>query len=107
MCTLRARYQVRTARSMSRLLTIHDLRQMFRLGRTAAYRLTTAPGFPPPKPISRSCYRWEAEAVEAFLAAMGPEQPLADRPAQALAAANDATIVGRTRTRRARIEGAA
>jgi len=35
------------------LITIKEIREIFGLGRTAAYELTHRPGFPAPVPISR------------------------------------------------------
>lgn len=57
----------RPARSTSdRLISIADIRALFKLGRTAAYELTRRPDFPAPVPISPRCYRWWASEVEAF-----------------------------------------
>ena len=50
------------------LITIKEIREIFGLGRTAAYELTHRPGFPAPVPISRRCYRWWAKEVTAFAA---------------------------------------
>lgn len=59
---------VRTVHCMSDRLTIHDIRRKFGIGRTAAYQLIKAPGFPPPLPTPQRAYQWDAEAVNAFLA---------------------------------------
>jgi predicted DNA-binding transcriptional regulator AlpA len=62
-----------------RLISIGDIRSLFKLGRTAAYELTHRPDFPEPVPISPRCYRWWASEVEAFAAALRSqrsEQPL-------------------------------
>jgi predicted DNA-binding transcriptional regulator AlpA len=48
------------------LISIGDIRQLFKLGRTAAYELTHRPDFPEPVPISPRCYRWWASEVDAF-----------------------------------------
>ena len=65
--------------SHDRLISIGDIRSLFKLGRTAAYELTHRPDFPAPVPISPRCYRWWASEVEAFAAALRrqrSEQPL-------------------------------
>ena len=49
-----------------RLISIGDVRKLFKLGRTAAYELTHRPEFPEPVPISSRCYRWWASEVDAF-----------------------------------------
>jgi predicted DNA-binding transcriptional regulator AlpA len=49
-----------------RLISIEDIRELFKLGRTAAYELTHRPDFPEPVPISSRCYRWWASEVDAF-----------------------------------------
>src|SRR5262249_51893956 len=53
-----------------RLISIGDIRSLFKLGRTAAYELTHRPDFPVPVPISPRCYRWWASEVEAFAATL-------------------------------------
>ncbi|MCW2934973.1 MAG: hypothetical protein JWM19_5935 [Actinomycetia bacterium] len=55
------------------LITITDIRQIFRLGRTAAYELTRRPGFPDPVRVSARCYRWWASEVDAYVAALPRE----------------------------------
>jgi predicted DNA-binding transcriptional regulator AlpA len=52
------------------LIGIGEIRQLFGLGRTAAYDLTHRPGFPSPVPVSRNAYRWWASEVAAFAAAL-------------------------------------
>jgi predicted DNA-binding transcriptional regulator AlpA len=52
------------------LIGIGEIRQLFGLGRTAAYDLTHRPGFPAPVPVSRNAYRWWAGEVAAFAAAL-------------------------------------
>lgn len=52
------------------LIGIGEIRQLFGLGRTAAYDLTHRPGFPAPVPVSRNAYRWWASEVAAFTAAL-------------------------------------
>ena len=49
-----------------RLISIGDIRDLFKLGRTAAYELTHRPEFPEPVPVSSRCYRWWASEVEAY-----------------------------------------
>jgi predicted DNA-binding transcriptional regulator AlpA len=53
-----------------RLISIGDIRDLFKLGRTAAYELTHRPEFPEPVPISSRCYRWWASEVDAYAAAL-------------------------------------
>ena len=50
------------------LISIRDIRDLFGLGRTAAYELTHRPGFPEPIKLSARCYRWWASEVIAFAA---------------------------------------
>jgi predicted DNA-binding transcriptional regulator AlpA len=57
------------------LLTISEIRQLFKLGRTAAYELTHRPDFPAPVCVSARCYRWWAGEVTAFAAAARRELP--------------------------------
>jgi predicted DNA-binding transcriptional regulator AlpA len=49
-----------------RLISIGDIRTLFKLGRTAAYELTHRSGFPPPVQVSRRCLRWWASEVDAY-----------------------------------------
>jgi predicted DNA-binding transcriptional regulator AlpA len=56
------------------LITITDIRRIFRLGRTAAYELTHRTGFPDPVQVSSRCYRWWASEVDTFAAAVPREQ---------------------------------
>ena len=53
-----------------RLISIADIRDLFKLGRTAAYELTHRPEFPEPVPVSSRCYRWWASEVDAYAAAL-------------------------------------
>src|SRR5271165_6206062 len=53
-----------------RLISIGDIRNLFKLGRTAAYELTHRPEFPEPVPVSPRCYRWWASEVDAYAAAL-------------------------------------
>lgn len=56
--------------SGDRLIGIREIRQLFGLGRTAAYELTHRPGFPAPVPLSSHAYRWWASEVTAFATAL-------------------------------------
>jgi predicted DNA-binding transcriptional regulator AlpA len=56
-----------------RLITVADIRTLFKLGRTAAYELTHRPGFPAPVPVSRRCLRWWASEVDAYVDALQRE----------------------------------
>jgi predicted DNA-binding transcriptional regulator AlpA len=49
-----------------RLVSIGDIRTLFKLGRTAAYELTHRSGFPAPVQVSRRCLRWWASEVDAY-----------------------------------------
>jgi predicted DNA-binding transcriptional regulator AlpA len=53
-----------------RLISIADIRTLFKLGRTAAYELTHRPEFPEPVPVSPRCYRWWASEVDAYAATL-------------------------------------
>jgi predicted DNA-binding transcriptional regulator AlpA len=53
-----------------RLIGIREIRELFSLGRTAAYELTRRPDFPAPVPLSQRCYRWWAKEVTAFAASL-------------------------------------
>jgi len=56
-----------------RLISIGDIRALFKLGRTAAYELTHRPGFPAPVHVSRRCLRWWASEVDAYANALQRE----------------------------------
>jgi predicted DNA-binding transcriptional regulator AlpA len=64
---------VRASWPTDKLLSIRDIRELFGLGRTAAYELTRRPGFPAPMVISPRCYRWWASEVTAFAASLRHE----------------------------------
>lgn len=53
-------------RDSDQLISITDIRALFKLGRTAAYELTHRPGFPAPVQISRGCLRWWVSEVNAY-----------------------------------------
>ncbi len=61
--------------SSDRLISIEEIRKLFKLGRTAAYELTHRPEFPAPVPISSRCYRWWASEVDAFAANLRRKRP--------------------------------
>ena len=63
-----AQTEVQTRWASDTLISIRDIRQLFGLGRTAAYELTHRPGFPEPVKLSPRCYRWWASEVLAFTA---------------------------------------
>jgi predicted DNA-binding transcriptional regulator AlpA len=48
------------------LMSISDIRMLFKLGRTAAYELTRRPDFPAPVQVSRRCLRWWASEIDAY-----------------------------------------
>jgi prophage regulatory protein len=52
--------------STDRLMSITDIRTLFKLGRTAAYELTRRPGFPAPVRLSPRCLRWWASEVAGY-----------------------------------------
>ena len=56
----------RDRRATDRMISIADIRMLFKLGRTAAYELTHRPGFPAPVPVSGRCLRWWASEVDAY-----------------------------------------
>ena len=56
------------------LISIADIRGLFKLGRTAAYELTHRPGFPDRVEISPRCYRWWASEVYEFAATLRRER---------------------------------
>jgi predicted DNA-binding transcriptional regulator AlpA len=56
-----------------RLISIGDIRVLFKLGRAAAYELTRRPGFPAPVRVSARCLRWWASEVDAYADALQRE----------------------------------
>src|ERR1700722_7491894 len=73
---------VREGRPPDRLISIADIRVLFKLGRTAAYDLTHRPAFPAPVQGSRRCLRWWASEVDEYAEALqreGAQRP-ANRP---------------------------
>jgi predicted DNA-binding transcriptional regulator AlpA len=91
-----------------KLLSIRDIRELFGLGRTAAYELTYRPLFPVPVVISPRCYRWWASEVTAFAASLRRKGPSPKRPANCTLARHaprpttPRCITGRVRTVRSR-----
>ena len=65
-----AQTEIQNRWATDKLISIHDIRDLFALGRTAAYELTHRPGFPEPIKLSPRCYRWWANEVTAFAASM-------------------------------------
>ena len=63
-----AQAEVQARWATDTLISIRDIRELFGLGRTAAYELTHRPGFPEPIKLSPRCYRWWASEVIAFAA---------------------------------------
>jgi predicted DNA-binding transcriptional regulator AlpA len=55
---------------MDQLISINDIRALFKLGRTAAYELTHRSDFPAPVQVSRGCLRWWASEIAAFAATL-------------------------------------
>ena len=95
-----------------RLISIGDIRDLFKLGRTAAYELTHRPEFPEPVPVSPRCYRWWASEVDAFAATLRRKRsqqlcrryPAGDE-AERLASGNAAAPHNREGTRRPHPQG--
>jgi len=65
-----AQEPVSVGQAADKLISIREIRQLFGLGRTAAYELTHRPGFPAPIRISSRCYRWWEKEVAAFAAGL-------------------------------------
>jgi predicted DNA-binding transcriptional regulator AlpA len=89
------------------LISIADIRGLFKLGRTAAYELTHRPGFPDRVEISRRCYRWWASEVYEFAAALRRERAQgstrrAKKPRLPDPAISPRPITGKVRAARAR-----
>jgi len=57
-----------------KLISIDYIRDLFKLGRTAAYELTHRPGFPDPVEVSPHCYRWYVSEVDEFAATLRRER---------------------------------
>jgi len=83
-----AQTEVQTRLATDTLISIHDIRELFRLGRTAAYELTHRSGFPEPIKLSPRCYRWWASEVIAFTADVRLRNPPSRRSRNAQRAAH-------------------
>ena len=103
---------VREGRSPDRLISIDDIRALFRLGRTAAYELTHRAEFPAPVQVSRRCLRWRASEVDAYADALQREaaerrtRRAAARPAGEPTASAAGRITGTIRAARGHRESA-
>jgi predicted DNA-binding transcriptional regulator AlpA len=94
-----------------RLISIGDIRELFKLGRTAAYELTRRPEFPEPVAISSRCYRWWASEVDTFADSLRrkcPDQSVRDDRIQRATTSHPAMpprrITGKVRAVRTRRE---
>jgi len=105
------RAEVQTRWATDTLISIRDIRELFGLGRTAAYELTHRPGFPEPVKLTPRCYRWWASEVIAFTTDVRPRTAPsrrsreAGRAAHRLAAPNEPApmrITGTIRVARSR-----
>ena len=106
-----AQTQIQNRWATDKLISIHDIRELFAIGRTAAYELTHRPGFPEPIKLSPRCYRWWANEVTAFAASMRRDSTTPKRISNAHRSASQRTqsegmsplrITGRTRLARTR-----
>ena len=103
---------VRGGRAPDRLISIADIRVLFKLGRTATYELTHRPGFPAPVQVSRRCLRWWASEVDEYAKTLPREGAqrrayrTTARPAASLTAASPRRITGTVRAARSRREPA-
>lgn len=78
----KAEANARPSPAGDRLISIADIRLIFKLGRTAAYELTHRPEFPDHVEISPRCYRWWAREVDEFAATLRrPRAQARTRPA--------------------------
>jgi predicted DNA-binding transcriptional regulator AlpA len=106
-----AQTEIQNRWATDKLISIHDIREIFAIGRTAAYELTHRPGFPEPIKLSSRCYRWWANEVTAFAATMRRDSATPKRISNARRSAGQQTqsegvspfrITGRTRFARTR-----
>jgi predicted DNA-binding transcriptional regulator AlpA len=65
-----------------RLISVGDIRALFKLGRTAAYELTHRPGSPAPVQVSSRCLRWWATEVDTYAGALQRERGTAQDPSR-------------------------
>jgi predicted DNA-binding transcriptional regulator AlpA len=66
--------------STPQLLTIDDLRRLFRCGRTTAYARVREPGFPAALVLSGSAHRWWLHEVLAWLEGHRVDRSTGDAP---------------------------
>ena|SRR5579859_7698417 len=106
-----AQTEIQNRWAADKLISIHEIRELFAVGRTAAYELTHRAGFPRPIKLSPRCYRWWANEVTAFAASMRRDNETPKRISNAHRAAGQQTqsegtpplhITGRTRFARTR-----
>jgi predicted DNA-binding transcriptional regulator AlpA len=83
-----AQAEAQTRWAADTLISIREIRELFGLGRTAAYELTHRPGFPRPVKLSPRCYRWWTSEVIAFTADVRPGYASARRSPEARRAAH-------------------
>jgi predicted DNA-binding transcriptional regulator AlpA len=57
-------------------ITIYDLQNLIRMGRTATYRLTTSPSFPKPYAITGKALRWDQKEILDWLDGQSPGREL-------------------------------
>ncbi|MGH3190128.1 MAG: helix-turn-helix transcriptional regulator [Streptosporangiaceae bacterium] len=65
-----AQTEIQNRWATDKLISVREIRELFAIGRTAAYELTHRPGFPEPIKLSPRCYRWWASEVTAFAASV-------------------------------------
>jgi predicted DNA-binding transcriptional regulator AlpA len=91
-----------------RLISVSDIRQLFKIGRTAAYDLTRRPGFPPPVLLSSRCLRWWASEVSAYATTLqrqgAQRRARSTVPATSKPGATPRQITGTVRAARSRRE---
>ena len=106
-----AQTEIQNRWATDKLISIRDIRELFAIGRTAAYDLTHRPGFPEPIRLSPRCYRWWANEVTAFAVSMRRDSATPKRISNAHRSASQRTqsegmsplrITGRTRLARTR-----
>jgi predicted DNA-binding transcriptional regulator AlpA len=101
-------WAIREGRPTDRLISISDIRTLFKLGRTAAYDLTHRPEFPVPVQVSGRCLRWWASEVAAYAEALQRKgaqrrtRPTTVRPTGEPAASAARRITGTVRAARGR-----
>ena len=107
----KAQTEIQNRWATDKLISIREIRELFAIGRTAAYELTHRPGFPEPIKLSPRCYRWWANEVTAFATSMRRDSATSKRTSDARRSAGQRTqsdgmsplrITGRTRFARTR-----